>query len=62
VVTGTFRYANTYPTAINLVACKNVQVEAIIDARFPLERSEEALRAGERDPSLLKRSVEVGKG
>jgi L-iditol 2-dehydrogenase len=58
-LTGTFRYANTYPEAIALIASGRVNLEGLVDARFPLEASEEALTAARRDPSILKPLVSV---
>jgi L-iditol 2-dehydrogenase len=58
-VTGTFRYANTYPEAIALIASGAIDLEGLVDARFPLESSEEALTAARRDPSILKPLVRV---
>ena len=52
-VTGTFRYANTYPTAIALVADGRVDVEAIVTGHFGLEETEAALRAGREDPASV---------
>jgi L-iditol 2-dehydrogenase len=59
-LTGTFRYANTYPTAIGLAAAGRVDVEAIITARFTLEDAERALRAGREDPVAVKAIVVPG--
>ena len=53
-LTGTFRYANTYPTAIGLVAGGRVDVEAIVTGHFPLEEAEQALQAGRQDPKSVK--------
>jgi L-iditol 2-dehydrogenase len=58
-LTGTFRYANTYPEAIALIASGAIDLEGLIDARFPLESSEEALTSARRDPSILKPLVRV---
>jgi L-iditol 2-dehydrogenase len=54
VITGTFRYANTYPTAIALAASGAVPLGDLIDAVFPLDAAEDALRAARRNPSLIK--------
>jgi L-iditol 2-dehydrogenase len=59
-LTGTFRYANTYPAAIALAASGRVPLDALVGARVPLERSEDALRMGQTDPTVLKTVVEVG--
>jgi L-iditol 2-dehydrogenase len=53
-VTGSFRYANTYPAAIALAASGAVPLGRLVDAVFPLDRVEEALRATHDDPSLIK--------
>jgi L-iditol 2-dehydrogenase len=58
-VTGTFRYANTYPAAIALAASGRIPLDALVGARLPLDRSEDALRMGQTDPSVLKTVVEV---
>jgi L-iditol 2-dehydrogenase len=56
-LTGTFRYANTYPTAIALAAAGRVDLEAIITGRFGLDETERALRAGLEDPRSVKAMV-----
>lgn len=53
-VTGSFRYAHTYPQAIAFVASGTIDLDALVDARFPLEASGDALLAARRDPSILK--------
>ena len=58
-LTGTFRYANTYPEAIALISSGAIDLESLVDARFSLESSEEALTAARRDPSVLKPLVRV---
>jgi L-iditol 2-dehydrogenase len=59
-VTGTFRYANTYPTAIALAASGRVDLKAIMSGRFQLEEAEAALRAGREDPESVKPLVLPG--
>jgi L-iditol 2-dehydrogenase len=56
-LTGTFRYANTYPTAIALVESGRVDPEAIITGRYGLGDAEAALRAGRDDPANVKAMV-----
>jgi L-iditol 2-dehydrogenase len=53
-VTGTFRYANTYPTAIALAATGRVDLKAIMSQRFGLDETDAALRAGREDPESVK--------
>ena len=52
VVTGTFRYANTWPTAIALVASGAVDVDRLVTGRYGLGEAEDALTAARRDPHL----------
>ena len=56
-LTGTFRYANTYPTAIALAATGRVDLEAIITGHFRLDETQDALRAGLEDPHSVKAMV-----
>ena len=53
-VTGTFRYANTYPTAIALAEAGRVDLDAIITGHYGLDETERALRAGRDDPESVK--------
>jgi L-iditol 2-dehydrogenase len=56
-LTGTFRYAGTYPTAIELIGTGRVDVEAIVTGHYPLEEAERALQAGAREPGSVKAVV-----
>jgi L-iditol 2-dehydrogenase len=58
-VTGTFRYAHTYPDAIALVASGRIDLDALVGAKLPLSDSEAALKMGHTDPSVLKTVVRV---
>jgi L-iditol 2-dehydrogenase len=53
-VTGTFRYANTWPTAIGLVASGRVNLDRLVTGHYGLDRVEEALTAGRRDEHSVK--------
>jgi L-iditol 2-dehydrogenase len=53
-LTGTFRYANTYPTAIALASAGRVDLEAIVTGHFGLDEAEAALRAVREDPGSVK--------
>ncbi len=56
-LTGTFRYANTYPGAIALAASGKVNLDAIVTGHYSLDQAEEALQAGRRDPGSIKAVV-----
>jgi L-iditol 2-dehydrogenase len=58
VLTGVFRYANTWPTAIALVESGRVDLDAMVTARFPLEKTAEALDS-DRIPGSVKSVVTV---
>jgi L-iditol 2-dehydrogenase len=53
-VTGTFRYANTWPTAIALVAAGRVDVDRLVTGSYRLDQAEDALTAARRDPQSVK--------
>jgi L-iditol 2-dehydrogenase len=53
-LTGTFRYANTYPTAIALGASGRVDLEALITGHYGLDETDRALRVGLEDPDSVK--------
>jgi L-iditol 2-dehydrogenase len=58
VLTGVFRYANTWPTAIALVQSGRVDLDGMVTARFPLEKAAEALES-DRTHGNIKAVVEV---
>jgi L-iditol 2-dehydrogenase len=58
VLTGVFRYANTWPTAIALVESGRVDLDAMVTARFPLEKAADALDS-DRIPGSVKSVVTV---
>jgi len=58
-VTGTFRYANTYPTAIDLVASGAVNLDELVSKTFTLDEVEAALNYHHVDPAAMKVIVRV---
>jgi L-iditol 2-dehydrogenase len=58
-VTGTFRYANTYPAAIALAASGRLPLDGLVGARLTLGQAEEALQMGRTNPGVLKTIVRV---
>lgn len=56
-VTGIFRYANTWPTAIALAASGRVDLDRLVTGRYRLDQAEEALTAGRRDERAVKAVV-----
>ncbi len=57
-VTGTFRYANTYPTAIALAASGRIDLDGMVSRHFGLEDAEAALTYD--DPGSMKIIVRPG--
>jgi L-iditol 2-dehydrogenase len=57
VVTGAFRYANTWPTAIGLVASGRVDLDAMVTGHYGLAEVESALTAARSDPTVVKAVV-----
>jgi len=61
LITGTFRYANTWPTAIALAASGRVGLDDLVTAEYGLADTEQALTAG-RDPHSVKAVVRPALG
>lgn len=59
-LSGVFRYANTWPLGIQLVADGTVDLDALVTGEFPLAEAEAALNAGSR-PGQLKAIVYPGR-
>lgn len=59
VLTGTFRYASTYPAAIALAASGRVDLDALVTGRYGLDGTEEALRAS-GSPGTVKTVIRPG--
>jgi L-iditol 2-dehydrogenase len=55
-LTGVFRYANTWPLAIQLAASGKVDLDAMVTGRFGLNEVEDALKAA-TDPATIKAVV-----
>lgn len=58
VLTGVFRYANTWPTALRLLESGRVDLDSMVTAHFPLEKSVDALDS-DRVPGSIKAVVHV---
>ncbi len=58
-VVGVFRYANTYPDAIELAASGRVKLGALVGERIPLAEAERGLQMARVRPSVLKTVVAV---
>jgi L-iditol 2-dehydrogenase len=56
-VTGAFRYANTWPIAIDLVASGRVDLDRMVTGHYGLEDVETALSAARHDPTVIKAVV-----
>ena len=53
-VTGTFRYAGTWPTGIALVAAGRVDLDRLVTGSYSLEEAADALTASRRDEHSVK--------
>jgi L-iditol 2-dehydrogenase len=56
-VFGVFRYANTYPLALDLIASGKVDVDSVVTHRFALAATEEAMTLAHDNPNSLKAIV-----
>jgi L-iditol 2-dehydrogenase len=59
-LTGAFRYANTWPTAIQLAASGRVDLDAVVTGHYDLASAEAALTAARADPTAVKVIVRPG--
>lgn len=57
LLTGIFRYANTYADAIALVASGRIDVKPLITGHYSLAEAEQALQATKSDPANIKSVV-----
>ncbi|MEU1945627.1 NAD(P)-dependent alcohol dehydrogenase [Streptomyces sp. NPDC020125] len=53
-----FRYAGEFPAAVSLAATGRIGLESLVTARFPLERTADALQTALSDPAQLKVVIE----
>jgi L-iditol 2-dehydrogenase len=60
-VTGTFRYAHTWPTAIALAASGRVVLDQLVTGHFELDDVEAALQSTRNDPHAIKAVVHPGR-
>ncbi len=60
MVTGTFRYAGTWPAAIALAASGRIALEPLVTSHHGLAQVADALTAGRRDPRSVKPVVRPG--
>ncbi|XP_078055940.1 sorbitol dehydrogenase-like [Mustelus asterias] len=51
-IRGIFRYCNTWPTAINMLASKMIDVKPLVTHRFPLEQAIEAFELVKKGAAL----------
>jgi L-iditol 2-dehydrogenase len=60
VVTGTFRYAHTWPTAIGLAEAGALELDRLVTSHHGIEQVADALTAARRDPTAIKPMVHPG--
>ena len=56
-ITGIFRYANSYPLALDLIGSGKVDVESVITHRFGLDEATAAMTLAADNPASLKAVV-----
>jgi len=59
-VTGTFRYAHTWPSAIALASTGRVQLDVLVTGHYDLDHVRDALTANRSDPAAIKPIVRPG--
>ena len=57
IITGAFRYANTWPIAIELAASGRVDLDSIVTGHYTLDQVEDALTASRNDPTAIKAMI-----
>ena len=60
-MTGTFRYAHTWPTAIALAASGRIELDRLVTGHFGLDDVEGALTASRTDETTIKPIVHPGR-
>jgi L-iditol 2-dehydrogenase len=60
IITGAFRYANTWPIAIQLAASGRVDLDTMVTGHYGLHDVEAALIASRSDPTTVKAIVRPG--
>lgn len=56
-ISGTFRYSNTWPVAISLIATGAIDTDGIVTSRHGLDEVEAALLSASRNPDAIKAMV-----
>lgn len=59
-ITGAFRYANTWPIAVQLAASGRVDLDSMVTGHYGLEDVETALTASRSDPTTVKAIIRPG--
>lgn len=60
MVTGTFRYAHTWPAAISLASTGRVQLDVLVNGHYDLDHVRQALTANRSDANAVKPIVRPG--